>query len=382
MDGKVYPHVGAAEGYSMVYFTDLLGVEKPFVETNATVIANSAIVDSTNAHLTLSDNAAGITAPKGFSTVTNFFSANGNTWTSKILSVQDFADTPLTAYSEVSFAIKVVNGHITQTAPEWKDIDSDATSPWISFHLIQESGGTWTIEILKDGVLWGTQTKQAGNTIGSIFNTSNDNGRIVVYQKTANNLSNADVNIYATEVRGVFQTGIDQNATQVWEHIWNPYYFEGGSGEQNGKWSTEAAPEGFTKVSEHTWTTGGDFSKTGRFNDSDISEYSDIWFAMKAENATIYVQGAPIYAGGGWVYVHYHQNDDGMWTKDYRSADGYFDNVKQTSGNITGTKLTEMITWKEGVNQGSYPNGATEGVEATAYFTEVVGVKKAVSDQR
>jgi hypothetical protein len=228
-----------------------------------------------------------------------------------------------------------------------------------------------------DGVLYNTFADKPGKTIYNIIENNHSGLRLVIYQQTANNLSNADVNIYATEVLGVFQTGISENAEKVSDHIWNPYYFTGG-GAAEGAYSEEAAPEGFTKTTEYTWT-GKDFAgKYGHFNASDISGYSDIWFAMKTTApGNIYLQGAPNNGAitGEWVYVHYHQVSDGVWTKDYRTASGFY-SPSTNHVNITGTKLTEIIGWKSGVNQGSYPN-AEAGVTATAYFTEVIGVLKA-----
>ncbi len=346
------------------------------VAATAATVAPSAVINNGDGRLSDSTNAAGVTAPAGFSSVTNLFSASGNTWANKILTSGHFASANLNPFSEVWFAVKSTGGHFTQTVGGWKDIDTDATSPWVSFHLIREAESTWTIEIYKDGTLWGTQTSQTGSSVGSILDTQNDGGRIVFYQQTANNLSNADVNIYATEVLGVFDTGIASYATNVWDHIWNPYYFVGGGGANGSKWSEEAAPEGFDKVTEYTWQTTNFNGQQGRFNASDITAYSDIWFAMKSPdttNAPIYIQGANMYAGGGWLYVHYHQNSDGTWNKDFRSADGYFNNDKQV--NLTGTKITDMISWTSGVNKGTYPTGSAD-VATTAYITNVVGVKK------
>ena len=344
------------------------------VVDTAETVAASAIVAATN--LTLSNNEAGITAPEGFNSVTNFFSASGNTWSSKILSSGDFAGADLTAFSEVWFAIAIEGGHFTNTADNWKNLDADNQLVWVSFHLTQTATETWTVEIKVDGVLYNTFADKPGKTIYNIIENNYSGLRLVIYQQTANNLSNADVNIYATEVLGVFQTGISENAEKVWDHIWNTYYFTGG-GQPEGAYSEEAAPEGFSKVSEYTWT-GKDFAgKYGHFNASDISGYSDIWFAMKATApGNIYLQGAPSNGAitGEWVYVHYHQVSDGVWTKDYRTASGFY-SPSTNHVNITGTKLTDIIGWKSGVNQGSYPN-AEAGVTATAYFTEVIGVKK------
>ncbi|MBQ7770990.1 MAG: DUF4838 domain-containing protein [Clostridia bacterium] len=178
-----------------------------------------------------------------------------------------------------------------------------------------------------------------------------------------------------------YDTGISSAATVVWDHIWNPYYFTGGGGAE-GAYSDMAAPAGFDKVSEYTCSTKDFANKMGRFNASDISAYSDLWFAIKAVNVTedgdayVYLQGAPDsgYKGSEWVYVHYHQVSDGNWTKDYRTVDGYYSPSTNHTG-ITGTKLTDMISWKSGINQGSYPT-ATTGNVYTGYFTNVIGVLK------
>ena len=344
------------------------------VLNTAAVVADSAIIDSTNANLTLSNNAAGITAPEGFSKVTNLFSASGNTWANKILTSADYAGATLTAFSEVWFAIAIQGGHFTNTADSWKNLDADNQLVWVNFHLTQTAENTWTVSIYVDGTLYKTFANRPGDTIYELTENNNNGLRLVIYQQTDGTNSTADVNVYATEVLGVFNTGIASYATNVWDHIWNPYYFTGG-GAAEGAYSDEAAPVGFSKVSEYTWT-GKDFAyKYGHFNASDISAYSDIWFAMKTNApANIYLQGAPNSGAitGEWVYVHYHQVSDGVWTKDYRTTSGFYSPATNHT-NITGTKLTDMIGWKSGINQGSYPTAAASET-ATAYFTEVIGV--------
>ncbi|MBO5277198.1 MAG: hypothetical protein J6B05_00925, partial [Clostridia bacterium] len=127
------------------------------VVDTAETVAASAIVDAANnAHLTPATNEAGVAAPEGFSSVTNFFSASGNTWSYKILGGSDFAGADLTAFSEVWFAIAIEGGHFTNTADSWKNLDADNQLVWVSFHLTQTATETWTVEIKVDGVLYNT----------------------------------------------------------------------------------------------------------------------------------------------------------------------------------------------------------------------------------
>ena len=397
--GGCYPVRLSVDEAAIIYFTEVRAIQLPFdpeISADADVVASSPIIDSAaNAHLTPSNNAAGVQAPTGFNTVTNFFSASGNTWASKILGADDFAKDDLSCYSEVWFAIAITGGHFTNTADGWKQLDADNKLVWINFHLTQADDGTWTVEMHVDGALYNTFVGKPGQTIYNILENNNNGLRLVVYQQTADNISNADVNIYATEVLAVakplppFDPQIPANTETVWQHIWNNYYFTGG-GKPEGAWSEEAAPQGFTKVSEYSWKTttksngqlNQDFPLIGHFNDStDISKYSDLYFAMKVENGSeIYIQGNTAYTGGDWLYVHMYQAANGTWSKDYYSVDGYTCYGKHTG--LTGTTLPSMMTWVSGVNTGSFPKSTTDiDVTTTAYFTEVIGVKKPFDPQ-
>ncbi|MBQ7769859.1 MAG: hypothetical protein IJ373_01590, partial [Clostridia bacterium] len=166
------------------------------------------------------------------------------------------------------------------------------------------------------------------------------------------------------------------DATRLWNHAWNSYYFTDG-GQPEGAYAEDvAAPKGFNYVSYYSWTstTSNDFPVTGHLNGSDISAYSDLWFAMKVVNGTdIYVQGADAYTGGDWLYVHMKQADDATWTKTFSSPDGY----SATQTGLTDTLFDDLMQWKSGVNRGSYPRlDKTAGLTATAYFTDVLAIKK------
>ena len=336
----------------------------------AVTVANSAIIESTNAKLTISNNAAGVTAPAGFSSVTNLFSASGNTWPSKILGSADYAGATLDAYDEVWFAIAIQNGHFTNSADSWKNLDADNQLVWIKFHMTQTATDVWTVAIYVGDTLYKTFENRPGNTIYKLTENNNNGLRLVIYQQTANNLSNADVNIYATEVLGRFETGISPYATNVWDHIWNA--------DNVGTYVDGAVPEGFTKVNKVTWkgTGANNYWPSGKVNAStDISKYSDLWFAMKVENTDIWCEGIGSYTGGNWLYFHLHQNSDGTWSKSFKSIDGWYNDSAQA--NLAYTNLKTLMEYAgSGIKRGSYPNWVGPNIEGVVYSTNVVGVLK------
>ena len=147
----------------------------------------------------------------------------------------------------------------------------------------------------------------------------------------------------------------------------------------NGTASEMAAPAGFSKVTEFSWSNG-DFVSSGRFNGDDLSGYTDIYFAMKLVNGNgYYVQGCAMYYGEYWVYVHLERQESGAWTKTLTSEDGY---TSQQTG-LAYNKLSDLLKWVSGKNNGSYPKSHSKdlGITATAYFTEVLAVKP-VSEER
>ena len=168
------------------------------------------------------------------------------------------------------------------------------------------------------------------------------------------------------------------NTTLVWEHVWNNDYFEGGN-QVEGVWSDMAAPSCFTKVSEYSWNNQNDFPKTGHLNmvDNVIQKYSDLYFAMKLENGKqFFIQGSLAhYSGGEWLYVHAYQAEDGTWSKDFVSEDGY--TCIGVQKGIAATTFRDLLMHNNNDlgEYGSYPNMDTSsGLTATVYFTEVRGI--------
>ena len=301
-----------------------------------------------------------------------------------------YSNADLSSYEKVRFMLKLeTEGDAYVTFSNKGQV---IRNEWLTFELTQNTPGVWSLKVFNES---GEVVYTAENY--SRFEESVDSLRSLVFPSGwtqalghtfATKLMPAttkdhDVYVYATDVLGYKAKNVsvypDMNTTEVWGHIWNGYYFTGG-GQAEGAWSDEAAPAGFNKVTEYTWTstTSNDFLKVSHFNDGDITAYSDLYFAMKVENGMdIYIQGAPsFYTGGDWLYVHVYQAEDGTWSKDFMSIDGSYSVIGKQKG-LVGTKLPQLMNYKSGINTGSYPRlDSSVGATATAYFTEVRGILK------
>ena len=404
----LYP-CSSQEMTASVYTTEVLGYAEPFVydpefaegsvEISTTALntgwnygVNTNWITALPAQLSESD--ADYDLADGYSKVSKIESSTG--WTSSIIGGGAYGEVDISGYSDIWFAMKVVNGHFTQTKPAWKDIDSNAVADWLYFHAYQtgknaDGYNLWSIEITVNGVVWGTLTEQTafqsvalGETINKLIDNDSDSGRIVIYHA-----GSGTAKIYASEVIGLkkpFDPEISESATEVMAHVYNAHYFGENCGAVTGGsqtapdavWSEEAAPAGFSKVIEYNWssTTQKDFG-TGRLNTMDLSGYSELYFAMKVvgEGTGIYVQGQSTkYTSGGWLYVYLRQNDDGTWTKTVRSADGF--SLVNCQTTVPGNTLVTMSQYTSGNNAGTYPTKPSDGT-AMIYFTEVLGVAKA-----
>ena len=145
-----------------------------------------------------------MTAPKGFSTITRYDSKS--TWTSSVLDANCYDKTDLSAYSEVWFAIKMVNGimqvGVNAVGEKTTKATTSEDAKWIYFHLTQTETNVWTIEITIDGVAYKTLTNQDGTARSSNTTKLPTNGLSTIlygkitllhfsFFKTDNNKSNA-----------------------------------------------------------------------------------------------------------------------------------------------------------------------------------------------
>ncbi len=382
----------AANEETTVYFTDVLAIRKdgqdvntpvepeepdyaPEIPDEAVIIADTAINNgSTSGHLTLQEN-CDVEAPAGFEKISHYFSANGNTWASKILASSDFAGADISGYSEVWFAMAITGGHFTNSADGWKQLDADNALVWMNFHLTQAADATWTVEIYVDGELYGTFANRPGNTIYNLIENNNNGLRLVVYQQTDGTNSTSDTHVYATEVVGVEkvvvvepfdpETEIAENAVAVRTYPWQDNRYTDGTIEL----LTEGAPAGFTSVLKHTWKDNRTAEYTYAFDATfDITQFSDLYLATKMENGThIYVRNSgDHYAGGDWLYVHYQQVETGVWKASFKSADGKYEkNIAQT---ISATDIRTLVS------NNLYGHANAAGMGTITYWTEILAV--------
>jgi hypothetical protein len=203
-----------------------------------------------------------------------------------------YNNTDLSSYEKVRFMLKLeTEGDAYVTFSNKGQV---IRNEWLTFELTQNTPGVWSLKVFNES---GVIVYQVDNY--SRFEENVDSLRSLVFPSGwtqalghtfATKLMPAtstehDIYVYVTEVLGYAKKDVSvyptASTTVVWEHIWNNYYFEGG-GVVEGVWSDEAAPSGFTKVSEYSWNNKGDFPVTGHLNNStDISKYSDLYFAMK-----------------------------------------------------------------------------------------------------
>ena len=212
-------HVG--QGTASLWSTEIVGVKSEYnpnipttaEEATTSVIGNWSGFDYTDP---VTDT-NGVTAPKGFSTVTRYDSKAS--WTSGVLDANCYDKTDLSAYSEVWFAVKVVNGVMQVGVNGVGEKTTKATTledaKWIYFHLTQTATNVWTIEITIDGVAYKTLTNQSGaehadavaklptNGLSTILfgsgNKETDQGWVLFTREA----DGTTVNFYCTEVLGV-----------------------------------------------------------------------------------------------------------------------------------------------------------------------------------
>ncbi len=241
------------------------------------------------------------------------------------------------------------------------------------------------VEILRDGwnhldtlsncaVYWYAENEPAVNEDGTAYDGNfwyyGENGEIVVW-------------IY-TPQEETLQPNIPTNAVIVNDKIWRS------DGYALKSETDEKAPEEFDTVTEFDWvnnmqgwaTTSTALSTSIFDKTTDLSGYSDIYFANKIENGTLKTIGLTEeewYSGGDWLYVHYQQGDDALWSlASLISLDGYTKTNVQIG--IDASALDGFPTlrglFQEKGTSGLYPIRESATTETVIYMTNVLGVKK------
>ena len=160
--------------------------------------------------------------------------------------------------------------------------------------------------------------------------------------------------------------------------------------------SAEAAPAGFSTVYEHNWDSyvaqkNGTGLAVGVLFDekTDITKYSELYFAVKMKNNTsngIYVRTASFgeygsgqyYTAGSWLYAYYKKDAaTGTWSLSLTTAEGYVAVDVQTG--IVASTLKGLVSYNaksdaKPWDSGFYPSKLSTDAGVYVYYTEVLGV--------
>lgn len=326
----------------------------------------------------------GVTAPTGFESVKRGDSGEG--WTSDVLSVNFYDGNDLSDYSEVWFALKTVNCYF-RFMGESEALETDS---WIYFHLTQTGNNVWTVELTVDGVVYMTLVEQSGNTVRRLLYddgwSSADGGSVVIYHKG----DGTQASVYSTELLGVkkpYDPQISAGATKVAERaiaLGDNILVE------NSETESVTMPAGFSVVKRADSGNGwkSDALPMNFYDSTDLSDYSEVWFALKIENSVIELQynirnntasegvkSSVQKEFNSWVYFHLTQTSANVWTVEITVDDVVCATLTGQSGNSVKTLLYDdgfnsvdgeavLICHKDG------------NVTASIYSTEILGVKK------
>ena len=344
--------------------------------------------DNPWSHVDVSTEAHDETAPAGFSTVTRFEENANSTWTTSVLEPINFNLTDLSQYDEVWFALKVVGGRI-QELTNWTAY-ADA---WVYFHLTQTADSVWTIETTtEEGKAWKTVTDQDGsadgntqpiNSISVILNGNKDGFRFGIYKTD----TSATATLYSTEVivgKLPYDPKISEEAEAIssaalsdndWSHV-----------DVSTEAHDETAPAGFSTVTRFeenansTWTTS--VLEPINFDLTDLSQYDEVWFALKVVGGRISEFTNWTAVSEAWAYFHLTQTAANVWTIEATkengdawitvtdqdgSADGNTQPINSISVIFNGHQSTD------GFRFGIYKTDSS--ATATLYSTEVFAVE-------
>lgn len=230
----------------------------------------------------------------------------------------------------------------------------DKNYVYIGAHVVSVGDGEEEILLDRSKLVWGVQ-----------------NVTVVTIKNDVREHFNLSLNLWYTAADV-------KDATEVEETV-----FKAGS---NGSYAMSQGEytdqvekaEGFEKVSMYTsevaWPTALD---KHFFSSTNLSEYSDIWFAMRVDNGRFIFQTVTVPASG-WVYFHFTQTSENVWVAEV-TIDGKV--YKHEFDVVDTTNSLKNMLYRSGWGNGFliYNNNATP-VNATTptrlYSTEILGVKK------
>jgi hypothetical protein len=156
----------------------------------------SAFSDTRTMGYTLTEVASDIEAPTGYKKVTRLDCVEE--WPTA-LSKEFFNKSNLSAYSDIWFGIKIVNGSFICKQKEEK------TSDWIYFHYTQLGDNNWVAEITLNGKLYLTEFGVTGNRLADMTYRSGWSDGFLFYNNNGRKAAEDTTSMYATEILGVLK---------------------------------------------------------------------------------------------------------------------------------------------------------------------------------
>ena len=293
------------------YFTEVLAVKKPYdpaISEDAVKVYDSIWRANNYALSKTTDEAAptGFTMVEEYDWLHNTTMVDDKTGTGNTIPYgSNTNDMPLTCLDEADmsnltefwFAMKLEGGAGFYVRNSAKYTDGD----WLYYHGVRAEDNTWTLYLNSPDGFKATQTGIAKELLKDIISYHAksetepwDGG---AYPTKAADSETAIV--YFTEVIGVkkpFKANIAENATKI---------LNAPLKESAITASETAAPEGFSTVSKYANAVeAGSYVHSGTYGDkTDLSAYSDIYFALRVTNGKLDIGGTN-YTGNAWVYVH------------------------------------------------------------------------------
>ena len=163
---------------------------------NSVKIADSAFSDYRGVEYILTDVQSDIQAPKGYENVQRL---DGDKDWSTALERHFFSKADLSAYKEIWFAMKIVNGGWVMRA------NNQTLNGWISFHYIQVEDGVWIAEIYEEGKCFITEYDVKGNNAQYLTYRDGWGNGFLLYNNQGRRPAGEPTSIYATEIRGILK---------------------------------------------------------------------------------------------------------------------------------------------------------------------------------
>ncbi|MBO5026941.1 MAG: DUF4838 domain-containing protein [Clostridia bacterium] len=370
-------------GASTVYVTEVRGVLADGSTVTPPVVDTPEVEEDTKIAIVSSPllSVTGTTeeaVPTGFTMVSKSASFTGTLHTGTYGNKQVVA-----AYTDIYFAIKVTGDGTLRI-----NGTSGFNGEWIYFHYKHNDGTSWQLSATKeDGTVVRAVALNAPNKGGNypenaistlIYNAGCD---VDVYSASGN------CAVYSTEVLGegcTFESGIADNTMKV---VTAPY-----RSDRVASTTEVSVPKGYSTVNKYTGSWNSDtYVHSGMMGDkTNLSDCTDLYFAMRVENGTIVIGNETYDEKGflhGWVYFHYYREslDTNTWSLYAKSYDGTFEKtitgIDATAGSETYPLNAISTLMYKGSSNVCVSAHKAAGATANVYVTEVLGVAPVEGDR-